>query len=115
MTLGITVFGIIQRNLFSDDLKKIFEGMGDGQEQMADNPAFNDPRVLLAPEARAQIPESDLDKITDVLSSSIAHTFMWALIPTALAIVAAVMMSKERLDSSVESQQAAKLEPSLES
>lgn len=106
MTIGITVFGIVQRNVFSDDLKALFAGAGKEQDQMANNPAFNDPRVLLSPEARADIPANTLDKITDVLSASIAYTFMWALIPTALAIVAAFMMSKEKLSSSVESKQA---------
>jgi EmrB/QacA subfamily drug resistance transporter len=106
MTLGITVFGIIQRNDFTSNLKEIFAGMGEGKGQMADNPVFKDPRVLLAPEARAQIPAPILDKITAVLSSSITQTFMWALIPTALALVASVVMSKERLSSSVEHQQA---------
>lgn len=104
MSLGITVFGIIQRNDFSSKLNDIFANMGNGQ--MAENPAFKDPRVLLAPEARAQIPAPILDKITAALSSSITNTFIWALIPTALAFIAAVMMSKERLQSSVEYQQA---------
>jgi EmrB/QacA subfamily drug resistance transporter len=106
MTLGITVFGIIQRNDFASKLKDIFAEMGAGQGQMKDNPVFNDPRVLLSPEARAHIPAASLDKITAVLSSSITHTFMWALIPTALAFIAAMVMSKERLSSSVEHQQA---------
>lgn len=73
---------------------------------MADNPAFSDPRVLLAPEMRAQIPTPVLDKITAGLSSSITYTFMWALIPTALAVIAAVLMSKERLSESLEHKQA---------
>lgn len=85
MTLGITIFGIIQRDEFSSKLKEIFAG----QDQMVNNPTFNDPRVILAPEARAHIPAPVLDKIVGVLSSSIAHTFMWALIPTVLAFVAA--------------------------
>jgi hypothetical protein len=80
--------------------------MGEGQEQVANHSAFNDPRVLLSPEARAEIPKPILDKITDILSSSISHTFLWALIPTAIAIVAAVMMSKEKLSASIESQRA---------
>jgi EmrB/QacA subfamily drug resistance transporter len=104
MSLGITVFGIIQRNDFSAKLNDIFASMGNGQ--MAENPAFKDPRVLLAPEARAQIPAPILDKITAALSSSITTTFMWALIPTALALIVAMMMSKERLQSSIEYQQA---------
>ncbi|KRE75847.1 MDR family MFS transporter [Paenibacillus sp. Soil750] len=104
MTLGITLFGIIQRNDFTAKLKEIFAGSGQGN--MADNPAFSDPRVLLAPEMRAQIPAPVLDKITAGLSSSISYTFMWALIPTALAVVAAVLMSKERLTESLEHKQA---------
>jgi predicted MFS family arabinose efflux permease len=106
MTLGITVFGIIQRNEFTSKLEEIFAGMGGGQSQPANNPMLNDPRALLAPEARAQIPAPVLEKITAVLSSSITHTFMWALIPTALAFAATMMMSREKLSSSVEHQQA---------
>jgi EmrB/QacA subfamily drug resistance transporter len=106
MTIGITVFGIIQRNEFTSKLKDTFAGMGEGQGQTADNPVFKDPRVLLAPEFRAQIPTPVLNKITAVLSSTITLTFMWALIPTALAFIAAMAMSKERLSSSVEHQQA---------
>jgi EmrB/QacA subfamily drug resistance transporter len=103
MTLGITVFGIIQRNDFTSKLEEIFAGMGQGG--MTDNPALQDPRVLLAPEARAQIPGPILNDITDMLSSSITQTFMWALIPTVLAFMAALLMSKDRLSDSVEFQQ----------
>ncbi|MGG0550383.1 MDR family MFS transporter [Priestia megaterium] len=100
MTLGITIFGIIQRDEFSSKLKEIFAG----QDQMVNNPTFNDPRVILSPEARAHIPAPVLDKIVGVLSSSIAHTFMWALIPTVLAFVAALIMSKEQLKTSLENE-----------
>jgi EmrB/QacA subfamily drug resistance transporter len=100
MTLGITVFGIIQRNEFTANLKDIFWGTGEG------NMVESDPRVLLAPEARAQIPAPILEKITDTLSSSITYTFMWAIIPTVLAVIAAVWMSKEKLTESVEYKQA---------
>lgn len=104
MTLGITVFGIIQRNEFSAKLNDIFAAMGQDQGQMSNNPAFTDPRVLLAPEARAAIPPEVLNKITSALSTSITQTFLWALIPTALAFIIAIMMSKEKLGSSVEYQ-----------
>ncbi|MFD2446912.1 MDR family MFS transporter [Bacillus sp. CGMCC 1.16607] len=104
MTLGITVFGIIQRNEFSAKLKDLFAGMGEGFGGMQSS----DPRALLAPEARAQIPGPILDKITAFLSSSITYTFMWALIPAVLAMIAAMMMSKEKLSASFEHQQAVK-------
>ncbi|HEX7057498.1 MAG TPA: MDR family MFS transporter [Bacilli bacterium] len=94
MTLGITVFGIIQRNEFSAGLADIMGG--------ASSRAIDDPRVLLAPAARAQIPAPVLDKIAALLSSSITHTFLWALIPTVLAFIAALAMSNEKLSSSVE-------------
>ena len=110
MTLGITVFGILQRNDFSEKLSDIFVSIGKMQGGMSDNPAFKDPRVLLAPEARALIPAPILEKITAALSSSITYTFMWALIPTALAFIAALMMSNERLSSSIEHQRASSAE-----
>jgi hypothetical protein len=100
------VFGIIQRNDFTSKLKGAFAGMGGGQGAVTDNPALHDPRVLLAPAQRVKIPAPVLDKITAVLSSSITHTFMWALIPTALAFITALAMSKESMSSSVELQQA---------
>jgi EmrB/QacA subfamily drug resistance transporter len=102
MTIGITVFGIIQRNEFTASLTDIFSGMGG--ERM-DTPMSNDPRAILQPEARAQIPEPILEKITDVLSSSITYTFMWAIIPSAIAIIGAILMSNEKLSESVEYQQ----------
>lgn len=98
MTLGITVFGILQRNEFTASLEEAFAEMGGGV-----NPSMtNDPRELLSQEARSQIPGPILDKITDLLSSSITYTFMWALIPSVLAMLAAFLMSKERLSESVE-------------
>jgi EmrB/QacA subfamily drug resistance transporter len=103
MTLGITVFGIIQRNDFTASLKYIFAGMGGGPGINHSMPT--DPRALLSPEARAQIPPPVLERITDVLSSSITLTFMWALIPSAIALVAAFMMSREKLSESIEYQQ----------
>jgi EmrB/QacA subfamily drug resistance transporter len=104
MTLGITIFGIIQRNDFTTNLKELFSGMGQGGG-MGANPESTDPRVLLAPEMRALIPEPILEKITDMLSSSITYTFTWALIPTALAFIAALVMSKEKLSESIEYRQ----------
>ncbi|WP_124727398.1 MDR family MFS transporter [Staphylospora marina] len=94
MALGITVFGIIQRNLFESGLKNAFPSGGG-----AGHGAFGDPRALLSPEARIRIPEHVLNQITDVLSTSIAKTFMWALIPAVLSCVVIFLMSRERLDS----------------
>ncbi|MBL0385697.1 DHA2 family efflux MFS transporter permease subunit [Tumebacillus sp. ITR2] len=95
MTLSVTVFGIVQRNLFSDKMTEAFAGMGAAQ---SGNSFGNDPRALLSPELRSHIPPQILDKITEALSSSIAHTFLWTLIPAVLALVFVLMMGKARLD-----------------
>ncbi|WP_310550538.1 MDR family MFS transporter [Paenibacillus glufosinatiresistens] len=89
MTLGITIFGIIQRNSFSSQLKDAFGG--------ADTSSFGDTRSALTPEARAKIPAAVLEKITSSLSTSIAHTFMWALIPAVAALVFVLLMPGDRL------------------
>jgi EmrB/QacA subfamily drug resistance transporter len=90
MTLGITIFGIIQRNSFTSELSTAF---GDGAQASS----FGDPRAALTPEARAQIPAPVLEKITNSLSTSIASTFMWAIVPAVLAVVFVLLMPKDRL------------------
>lgn len=91
MTLGITIFGIIQRNLMNDNLAASFQGMGQA------GPSFGDTREVLSPDKRASIPPQILDKITDALSSSIAHTFMWALVPLIGSVLVVLLMPNDRI------------------
>lgn len=91
MTLGITIFGIVQRNLLANNMAEAFAGMGQSGQ------SFGDTRDMLSPEKRALIPAPILEKITGALSSSIAHTFLWALIPTALSVVVVILMPKDRI------------------
>lgn len=92
MTLGITIFGIVQRNLFESDMKNAFAGQSGLPEGIV-----GDPRAILTPETRAAIPSPILDQITDFLASSIAHTFLWALVPAGLAVVFIILMGNERV------------------
>ncbi|MBL0386550.1 MFS transporter [Tumebacillus sp. ITR2] len=95
MTIGVTIYGILQRNVFTKDLQDAFAGTGGSGEPSSF--ANMDPRALLSPDGRAQIPAPILSKITDALSSSIAHTFVWALIPAVLAFVFVLMMGNDRM------------------
>jgi EmrB/QacA subfamily drug resistance transporter len=95
MTVGISVFGTIQKNLFAGDLRQAFAGM-EGQAG-APGGGLSDPRAVLSPEARASIPAPVLEKITGALSSSIAHTFLWALVPALLAFLVILMMGGDRI------------------
>ncbi|MGE5702763.1 MAG: MDR family MFS transporter [Clostridia bacterium] len=92
MTLGVTVFGILQRNQFTSGMESAFGGAG-GHGALGGG----DPRQLLSPEARAQIPADVLETIIGILSSSIVQTFLWALIPAGLAALFIVMMGNERI------------------
>ncbi|CAH2715071.1 Multidrug resistance protein 3 [Neobacillus rhizosphaerae] len=89
MTVGITVFGMIQRNNFSGKLADAFSGMGPIPK--------GDSRQLLSEQARSQIPAPILEKITNALSSSIVHTFTWALVPAGLAFLFIFILGKERM------------------
>lgn len=89
MTLGITVFGILQRNSFENGMFSAFGGQG-----MTN--AITDPRAILTPEARESIPAPVLDQMIDILASSIANTFMWALVPAVLALVCILLMENDR-------------------
>ena len=94
MTLGITVFGIIQSHLFTNKLASMFSSGGGAPEGVN----LNDPSTILTPETRGEIPTQVLDKITEALSSSLVHTFAWAIIPSVIALLAALFMSKEKFD-----------------
>ncbi|MEH7356706.1 MDR family MFS transporter [Neobacillus drentensis] len=89
MTIGITIFGMIQRTDFKEGLEKAFSGMGPMPK--------GDSREFLSEQARAQIPAPILEKITDALSSSIVHTFTWALVPAGIAFLLIFILGKERM------------------
>ncbi|KQX54434.1 MDR family MFS transporter [Paenibacillus sp. Root444D2] len=95
MTIGITIFGIIQSHSLTRHLSDAFTGSG--QSAMPQGLDFKDPHALLDPATRTQIPEQVLGKISEGLSSSIVATFAWGLIPAVLALAAAFAMSKEKL------------------
>lgn len=103
MTIGITVFGIIQSHYFTGSLSKLFGGEG-GAAAPGGALEFKDPHALLAPETRAMIPPDILSKITEGLSSSIVQTFAWAMIPAGLALLAACFMGRQKMDASAEGQ-----------
>ncbi|UPM55814.1 MDR family MFS transporter [Gottfriedia acidiceleris] len=90
MTVGITVFGVIQRNVFTDKIADAFAKSGAPQDFSNINQAFT-------PEAAKLIPAPILTKITDVFSTSIAHTFLWTLVPVGLALISIFLMGNERL------------------
>ncbi|WP_160724909.1 MDR family MFS transporter [Bacillus sp. USDA818B3_A] len=92
MTIGITIFGTIQRSNLKEGLEDAFSGMGAMKGQ-----AFGDSQALLSEGARSHIPPQILDKITEVLSSSIVHTFTWALVPSGIAFLLIFILGKDRL------------------
>lgn len=104
MTIGITTFGIIQSHYFSGSLTKLLTANGGGAASAgaAGVMDFKDPHSLLSPETRALIPPEILSKITEGLSSSIANTFAWAVIPAALALLASFFMGRQKMDASAE-------------
>ncbi|MBW7458339.1 MFS transporter, partial [Paenibacillus sepulcri] len=91
MTVGLTVFGILQRNLLTGDMKNAFAGTQGSTESLGNI------RELLSPEKRAAIPQDIMDKIVDSLSSSISRMFMWGLIPAGLALMTVFFMGSSRL------------------
>ncbi|MEI4828379.1 MDR family MFS transporter [Bacillus sp. FJAT-53711] len=93
MTLGVTILGMIQRNDFQNQLEKAFSNV----EGILKNGSFHDSRAILSEAARTQIPKPILDKVIDALSSSIVHTFMWALVPAGLAFLFIFLMGNEKM------------------
>ncbi|WP_318509666.1 MDR family MFS transporter [Bacillus sp. T3] len=96
MTIGITVFGMLQKNDFSREIKSAFNGMGVGMPTAGGN-GQGDANSILSEGVRNQIPADILDKIISSLSDSIVHTFMWALVPSVLAFLFIFLMGNERI------------------
>jgi len=98
MTLGITIYGIVQSHSMTNRLTDAFAGAGAGPGGPPPGIDLKDPRELLEPTTRAGIPAPILEKITDALSTSIVQTFLLALVPAALALLASLAMGGEKLD-----------------
>ncbi|MCL6456792.1 MAG: MFS transporter, partial [Gorillibacterium sp.] len=94
MTLGITIFGVIQGQTLSSKLKTTFAGMnapgGSGF-------SMDDPQALFKSDVRAQIPPDILKKIVGAMSDSITHMFLLALIPIGIAAITVILMGNARV------------------
>ncbi|MDR6884751.1 MDR family MFS transporter [Bacillus sp. 3255] len=104
MTIGITIFGIIQSHSLTRHLTDAFNVSG--SSALPQGLDFKDPHALLDPVTRAQIPEGVLSQTSASLSSSIVATFAWGLIPAVLALAAACVMSREKFDIPTDSETA---------
>lgn len=102
MTLGITIFGILQKNSLSGNMTDAFAGSG-GVPQGVN---IGDPRELLSQAGRAGLPPDVLDHIIGALSSSIGQTFLWAVVPAALAFISVSMMGSTRIKPAIKVQEA---------
>ncbi|EKS7870397.1 MFS transporter [Bacillus cereus] len=100
MTIGITTFGIIQSQLFSNKLTNYLQSMGGKDAQLPKGLDLKDPHILFSPEAREHIPHEILDQMKNMLSDSITHTFAWAIIPASLAFFISFFMGRSKLDAS---------------
>lgn len=89
MTVGITIFGIIQRNGLNNRLADLGGNAPAGADLSAD--------AILSPEVMNQMPPQVREQIIGSLADSVARTFMWALVPAVLALVFVLMMGKERV------------------
>ncbi|NHM31829.1 MDR family MFS transporter [Neobacillus terrae] len=95
MTLGVTIFGTIQGNIFTDKLKEAFKGMAGGGGASF---KIGDPRQIFQAGERSKIPGFVLDKIVNAMSISITHTFMLALIPVVIAAVTIFFMGNAKVE-----------------
>lgn len=92
LALGITIFGAIQTKLLASELASGFAKLPYG-----DNSAVGSIQNAFLPEVRKTIPEDILNVMTNAMSNSISTTFLWALIPVAISILAVFYMGPERL------------------
>ena len=95
MTLGITIYGAVQSNVFTNKVSESFKGIEGG----SDNSFLSmDPRQLFSSDARSQIPDFVLDNIVNAMSESISFIFTLALIPIGLAAIVVFLMGKNKAE-----------------
>ncbi|WP_309119737.1 MDR family MFS transporter [Paenibacillus sp.] len=99
MTLGITIFGILQSHGMA---KKLSASLTQGGAAGPEGLDVKDPYLLMAPETRALIPDDVLSLVTTGLADSIANIFAWGLIPAVLAVAAAWRMTGAKHDPKAE-------------
>lgn len=95
MTMGVTIFGTIQNNVFTSKLAEGFKNMG----HSANSAMFEsgDMRQIFEPSVREKMPANVLDIIVNAMSSSVTHVFLLALIPIAIAAIFVLMMGNSRV------------------
>ncbi|GBG10363.1 MFS transporter [Paenibacillus agaridevorans] len=102
MALGITIFGIVQSHSL---LSKLTESLGKGDVAVPADLNLSDPHSLLNPAFRQSVDAGLLDTITAGLSSSIGTVFAWSLIPAVLALIAALLMTKAKMEPAAEGEE----------
>ncbi|MBZ5748812.1 MULTISPECIES: MDR family MFS transporter [Metabacillus] len=95
MTLGITIFGVIQNNIFTEKITTAFKGMQGTTGQSPFN--LEDPQQIFQSGEREKIPGIILDKIVNAMSDSITTTFFIALFPIAIAAIVVLLMGNTRV------------------
>lgn len=93
LALGITIFGSLQTKLLTNEITNKLGASGDQAASTIDNL-----QTVFQPEQRALIPSNILEVIVNAMSNSISATFLWSLIPIAIAIVAVYYMGNEKLE-----------------
>jgi len=96
LALGITIFGAIQTKLFTNKIASDFSKIPGSDSSSIES--FGNIQNVFLPETRKAIPPEILDVITNAMSNSISTTFLWALIPVAISVLAVFYMGPEKLE-----------------
>lgn len=91
MTVGITIFGIVQRNVFTN---RLAEGVTGGQASAG--VSFNTDAAMSS-DVLEKMPPAIREHVVSSLADSISRSFLWALVPAVLAFVFVLMMGNERV------------------
>lgn len=92
MTVGLTIFGIIQSHLLINRLSGELSKGDAGIDLQKVNPT-----ELLTPQTRSQLPHEELKQLTDALAYSLTHMFVWLFVPAVLILILATRMSAKKL------------------
>jgi EmrB/QacA subfamily drug resistance transporter len=91
--IGVTVFGVLQKNDFQSAVKALPGASPEMAERIKSGQALLDPAV----QAKMGIPADVLNTLLAKLGDSIIYVFQWSVLLPAVALVFALLMGKARL------------------
>ncbi|MDF2726097.1 MAG: major facilitator transporter [Paenibacillus sp.] len=89
--LGVTVLGVLQKVDYKSRIESVFPDPAQAAQ-------FSDPKALLIPQIRNELPPEVVQSATNALAGSISYLFLISILITAVGLIFVMMLGKARME-----------------